>query len=152
MEFYNKKKSWYKDELELLITILVDMTVNNPRTFSVICVSIFNLINKLDKKNQAYYVGVVSKKLSSINNVGYNEIWLQRATMKIDKNKKYTDKVCEVVSGNSTQSIFGNDFITDQGLKDLLNKNNFIDRNKLSKISKVPKPEEVELFSEYNFI
>lgn len=144
--FYKKNKKWYAEEAELLIAILLSITVQNPRCFAVACVSIFNLLPKIPTKNQKIYSDIIFRKLLSINNIGYNEIWLQRCLCKIDKNKKYKNEICKVVKNERKISIFGNHFINDHNLKSLLDKNNFINRGKLSKISKVPRESEVKIF------
>lgn len=150
--FYHKNKNWYKNEIELLITILLNIVINNPRCFAVVCVSIFNLLPKLEKDKQKYFSDTIYRKLSEMNNVGYNEIWLQRSLCKVDKTKSYQDKMCNVVNLTKKESIFNNHFISDNKLKLLLNKNNFVNRSKLSKISKIPKETEVNVFDDYNDI
>jgi hypothetical protein len=146
-KFYEKKKKWYKREVELLITILLNIVSNNPRCFAVVCVSLFNLLPKLDKKQQKYYSDSIYEKLLSMNNIGHNEIWLQRSLFKVDKTKNYKDKICCVISQIEKKSIFGNHFITDIDLMGLLNNNNFINKTKLVKISKIPKTSEVDIFA-----
>lgn len=148
-KFYEKEKKWYVGETELLITLLINITQNNPRCFAVASISIFNLLTKINKKSQKHFVNVIYENLLSIDNLGYNAIWLQRCLYKVDITKKYNDQICQVVSCNKHDSIFGNSFITDVKLKTLLNKNNFIDRKKLSEISKVPMDSEVNVFDNY---
>lgn len=148
--FYENKKDWYQNEIDLLITVLLNIVTNNPRCFSVICVSIFNLLPKVQQSQKKYFVDTIYKNLLSINNIGYNEIWLQRSLYKVNKTKKYTDSICKVVSSEKKKSIFGNHFITKPKLKLLMDKNNFINRGKLSKIPTIPKPKEVKIFSNYS--
>ncbi len=149
-KFYKKNKSWYKKEIELLITILLEIVINNPRCFSVVCVGLFNLLPKLEINKQNYYIDVIYKKLLSMNNIGHNEIWLQRSLCKIDKSKNYNDKICNVISKKEKSSIFGNHFVTEPNLSKLLNKNNFINMNKLSKMSKIIQESEIDIFADYN--
>ncbi|MDD3150606.1 MAG: RNA-directed DNA polymerase [Candidatus Gastranaerophilales bacterium] len=151
-KFYNKNINWYKKQIDLLITILLDIVASNPRCFAVVCVSIFNLLPKLEKNKQKYFVDTIYRKLKGINNIGYNEIWLQRSLYKVDKSKGYEDKICNVVSGTQNESIFGNHFITDPQLKTLLDKNNFINKSKLSKMPKIPKESEVNIFANSDLI
>lgn len=151
-DFYKRSKIWYKKDVELLITLLLNIVVNNPRCFAVVCVSIFNLLPKLTKGQQKYFIDTVFEKLRCINNIGFNEIWLQRSLYKVDKTKIYEEKICNVIFNIENKSIFGNHFITDQKIIKSLNKNNFINRNKLSKMSKIPKETEVNVFDDYNDI
>lgn len=146
---YEKSKKWYSGETELLITLLINITQNNPRCFSVASISIFNLLTNINKKAQKYFVDLICNNLLGIDNIGYNAIWLQRCLYKIDPTKVNNDQICQVVSLTKKDSIFGNKFVTDQTLISLLNKNNFINRDKLSKISKVPKDSEVSIFNDY---
>lgn len=147
--FYKKTKKWYRAETEILITVLLSIVVNNPRCFAVVCISIFNLLPKLDADRQKYFVDTIYTNLLSINNVGYNEIWLQRSLYKVDKMKEYEDEICSVVFGVEKKSIFGNHFVTDKNLKTILKKNNFIVRGKLTKMTKIPHESEVDIFANY---
>ncbi len=151
-KFYEKNKNWYKKEVDLLITILLDIVVGNPRCFAVVCVSIFNLLPKLENDQRKNFSDIIYKKLIGINNIGYNEIWLQRSLYKIDNTKKYQDKICNVISLTINKTIFGGHFIHDNSLRTLLDKNNFIDRKKLLGISKIPKTSEVNIFSNSDLI
>lgn len=151
-KFYKKKKGWYKKEIELLITILLEIVINNPRCFPVICVSLFNLLPQLEKNKQKYYTDIIYRKLLSMNNIGHNEIWLQRSLYKVDKSKNYEDRICNVVSQNEKKSIYGNRFVTDITLNSLLDRNNFINRNKLSNIPKIPDENEVNIFANSDLI
>lgn len=146
-KFYEKNKNWYKNEIEIIVTVLINIVTSNPRCFAVICVSIFNLLPKLKVEKQKKYTNIIYEKLQGVNNIGHNEIWLQRSLYKVDKTKKYEDKICGVVSGTKKTSIYGNHFITDSKLKAILNDNKFIDKKKLAKISKIPKESEVNIFA-----
>lgn len=147
--FYKKPKKWYAAEAEILITVLLSVAVNNPRCFAVVCISIFNLLSKLDTEQQEYFVDAIYTNLLSMNNIGYNEIWLQRSLYKVDGARKYEDSVCAVVSGTQRRSIFGNHFISSSDLKTVLNKNNFIARGKLTKMTRIPQESEVDIFANY---
>lgn len=147
--FYRKTKKWYGQETEILITVLLSIVSNNPRCFAVICISIFNLLPKLNVNQQKYFVDTIYTNLLSTNNIGYNEIWLQRSLYKVDSTKGYEDRICNVVSGTEKKSIFGNHFVTDAGLKTVLNKNNFIVQGRLAKLTKVPNETEVNIFANY---
>lgn len=147
-KFYENKAIWYSNETELLITILINIITNNPKCFAVGCVSIFNLLPKLPKEKQKEIADIIYSNLLLINNVGYNEIWLQRCLYKVDKTKTYQDKICKVINSTMKKSIFGNHFVIDGTLKALLDANKFIDRGKLSKIPKVPNESEVNIFND----
>lgn len=148
-KFYEKDKKWYRSETELLITLLINITKNNPRCYAIVCISIFNLLTKIDRKSKKYFTEIIYKNLLDIENLGYNSIWLQRCLYKIDNTKEYDNEICRVVNLSNKKSIFGNHFISDKNLLLLLDRNNFIDRNKLSKISKIPKDNEVSIFDDY---
>ena len=147
--FYRKTKKWYKSETEILLTVLLSIVANNPRCFAVVCISIFNLLPKLDVDQQKYFVDTIYSNLLSMNNIGYNEIWLQRCLHKVDNVKEYEDEICNVVSEVEKKSVFGNHFVTDEKLKTVLNKNNFIVREKLTKMTKIPHESEVDIFANY---
>jgi len=149
-KFYSKKSSWYPyDNIEILVAILLEIGTNNPRCLPIVCVSIFNLVSLLSEKKKYTMYDIVYRKLLAINNIGFNEIWVQRCLYKVDTTKEYSDKICSVVYNKEKESIFGNHFITDKDLIKLLNKNNFINIEKLDKLSKIPSADEVDIFINY---
>lgn len=144
----SKKKSFIKNEnVEVLISIIVDIAYHNPRTYSIsntILSKLFNLIEDEEEANEI--ITKVIEKFKTIPNTGHMQIWLQRAIIKT----KYTDlvfceKICNLVNGDDIL-LWNNDWL-DEEVIELFSQNSILDEDLLSSISSIIKDDEVLMFN-----
>ncbi len=79
MEYFLKKEN-----LSVLISIVVDIAYHNPRTYPIsiaILSKLFNLLDNIETIKDI--VKKVINKFDNIPNTGHMQIWLQRATIKL---------------------------------------------------------------------
>ena len=118
--FYNKIISLTKVNIEIpiLVSILIDITFKNPRTYPIstaILSKLFSLTNSNFMKH--HILSLIEKKFDKIPNTGHLQIWLQRLTLLLDKDKIYNEKVCMKVLDsnipiwNKIRSIYNPIFI-----------------------------------------
>ncbi|MCS6933634.1 MAG: RNA-directed DNA polymerase [Chitinophagales bacterium] len=152
-KFYNRIKDITKtyQNITVLVSILVDIMYKNPRTYpisSAILSKLLSLIAETDKKNEI--IDLVCQKFEKIPNTGHIKIWLQRVTIKLDRQKQYSEKLCEKVNDQNLR-IWNSDWLEDN-LKKLIENTAIIDENVISEIDVVIAKEEVELFkTEYDY-
>lgn len=152
-KFYNRiaciKET--NQNIKVLVSILVDIMYKNPRTYpiaSAILSKLISLIPETDKKNEI--LDLVCQKFDKIPNTGHIKIWLQRVTIKLDRQKQYTEKLCEKVN-NPTLQIWNSDWL-ENNLKTLIETTAIIDETIIADIDVVIAKEEVELFkTEYDY-
>ena len=135
----------YKGNLEVLISIIVDIAYKNPKTYpisSAILSKLLSLINNVEIQDKI--LNVILKKFDKIPNTGHIKLWLQRITIKIDRNKKYEEPLCEKVN-DKTAKIWNSDWLNADFQK-LLTETTIIDEQIIEKIDKVIDSKEVELF------
>ncbi len=152
-KFNNRIKSITEtnQNITVLVSILVDIMYKNPRTYpiaSAILSKLLSLIPETDKKNEI--LDLVSQRFEKIPNTGHIKIWLQRLTIKLDRQKQYSEKLCKKVN-NQTLQIWNSDWL-ENNLKTLIETTAIIDETVIADIDVVIAKEEVELFkTEYDY-
>ncbi len=146
-KFYNRIKGINEtnQNITVLISILVDIMYKNPRTYpiaSAILSKLLSLIPDNDKKNEI--LDLVSQRFEKIPNTGHIKIWLQRLTIKLDRQKQYAEKLCEKVNNPALQ-IWNSDWL-ETNLKTIVEATAIIDEPAIADIDVVITREEVELF------
>jgi len=144
----SKRKYFIKSEnIEALISIIVDIAYHNPRTYSIsntILSKLFNLIE--DKEDSRKIIKKVIEKFKTIPNTGHMQIWLQRAIIKTGyTDLEFCEKICNLVDGDEI-SLWNNDWLNEE-LIELFNQNSILDADSLSSISSVIKDDEVLMFN-----
>lgn len=152
-KFYNRIKgiTEIKQNIEVLVSILADIMYKNPRTYTIasaILSKLLSLIPNTDKKNEI--LNLIYQKFEKIPNTGHIKIWLQRVTIKLDRQRQYTEKLCEKVNNPALQ-IWNSDWL-ENNLKSIIETTPVIDETVIADIDVVIAKEEVELFkTEYNY-
>ena len=118
---------------DVLISILINLAYNNPRLYSLVTGSISLLITKIeDVQYQKEIITKIRKKFEQLPNTNYLDVWLQRLTLKIDKDIIYTGKLCEKVIDNSV--VFWNSDWLNHKIKNLIEVTPIIDIDKIEKL------------------
>jgi len=146
-KFFSRIKSIneYKQNIEVLISILVDIAYKNPKTYPIAMAILSKLLSLLEKsETQEEILNAIKTKFDKIPNTGHIKLWLQRITIKIDRDKKYDEPLCEKVNDKSIK-IWNSDWLKADFQK-LLNETSIIDEQVIQDIDIVINQEEVELF------
>jgi len=146
-KFYNRIKGITEtnQNIKVLVSILVDIMYKNPRTYpisSAILSKFLSLIPDNDKKNGI--LNLIYQRFEKIPNTGHIKIWLQRLTIKLDRQRQYAEKLCEKVNDSAIQ-IWNSDWI-ENNLKTIIETTPIIDETVIAEIDTVIASEEVELF------
>jgi hypothetical protein len=131
--------------IEVLISILVDIMYKNPRTYpisSAILSKLLSLLNDPNKRDRI--LKSILTKFEKIPNIGHIKIWLQRLTIKLDRLKVYDEDLCHKVNDLSFQ-IWNSDWLNDN-LKTLISTIPIIDEQIIQGIDVVINQTEVQLF------
>lgn len=133
------------ENIEAMISYIVDIAYKNPRVYSVsaaILSKLFSLLNKSDVERLAI---VIQKKFQKIPNTGLMQIWLQRALIHSELVDTFSEPLCQIVSGQEVQ-LWNSSWLKSniQGFVDV---NNILDKDKLDNIDPIIQPSEVQIFS-----
>ena len=131
---------------EQVISIVIDIMYNNPRTYPI-CVAILSHIFKFfDKTKIEKYIDLIINKFKSLTNTIYLEIWLQRLTIPIDRNKKYSSgSICEKLY-NKSMNIWNSEWLR-ENIRRQFDENLIINENKIEKMLLYLSRTEVDAFS-----
>lgn len=146
-KFFNRIKGIkeYKQNIEVLISILVDIAYKNPKTYPIASAILSKLLSLIEKaETQEKILTAISAKFDKIPNTGHIKLWLQRITIKIDRNKEYDETLCKKVNDKSV-SIWNSNWLNADFQK-LLNETSIIDEQVIERIDKVIASKEVEIF------
>lgn len=152
-EFHNRIKSINEtnQNIKVLVSILAGIMYKNPRTYpiaSAILSKLLSLISETDKKNEI--LNLIYERFEKIPNTGHIKIWLQRVTIKLDRQRQYTEKLCEKVNDPNLQ-VWNSDWL-ESDLKTIIETTPIIDEAVITNIDVVIAKEEVELFkTEYSY-
>ncbi len=146
-EFYrriqNMKKT--KQNVPTLISILVDITYKNPITYPMSSAILSKFLSLIDNvKIQDEILNLITTKFNKIPNIGHIQIWLQRVTLKIDRQKSYHEILCKKLNDPKIE-IWDSAWLNDD-LNKLISLEPIIDEQVINKMDKIIKLEEVELF------
>ena len=86
---------------EQLISVLVDIMVINPKSYSVCTASISKILFSLSNIKRMKILTSIRRKFFTIANNDYLSIWLQRLTIAYDKKIPYESKICEKIYKNN---------------------------------------------------
>ena len=147
-KYYKRIKNIKKDKqnIKVLISILVDIMYKNPKTYptaSAILSKFLSLIEKTEEKKEI--INFIITKFDKIPNTGHMELWLQRITIKIDRDICHSELLCKKVNGKSKDDIWDSSWL-EKGFEKLLKETPIIDKEIIEKMDEVISKEEVELF------
>jgi len=141
-----------KQNIKVLISILVDIMYKNPRTYPIASAILSKLLSLIDEPSQRENIlQAVYSKFDKIPNTGHIKIWLQRLTIKIDRRRIYEENLCKKVNDPSVQ-IWNSDWLNNT-LQNLIASTTIISEQVIENINVVIESEEVQLFqNDYDYI
>ena len=145
-KFYNRIKGLeeIKENIKVLISILVDIAYKNPRTYPIVCALLSKLLTFLEEEQQVEILDEIKAKFKKIPNTGHIKIWLQRITLKIDREVEYEEVLCKRLN-DDTVKIWNSDWLSPE-IESIVNDTDIIDETLIEEIDKVIQSNEVQLF------
>lgn len=139
------------DSPEVLISLLVNLTYNNPRLFALVTASLSFLIARIENgKEQKELLIKIKNKFSQLPNTSYLNIWLQRITLKVDPSITYSGKLCEKVSDNNV-AIWNSDWLNPK-IKKIVEETEIIKNDVIKNIEITFSQEETEKLDVYDHL
>jgi hypothetical protein len=139
----------YREEnSKVLVSVLIDIAYNNPRTYPAIVAILSKILSlEVDSETVKTILNFIERKFDKIPNVGHLQIWLQRLTIKTDRNKNYTEKLCQKVNDSDTE-IWNTDWLT-KSINSVFACNPIIDEDKIDEVPQIIEPDEVKVVFGY---
>ena len=144
--FYKKiEKRKELKRLDVLIGISVNIAFKNPRTYPVVSASLSKLLEL--SEDSAGIIEKIRKRFTKLPNTEHLDLWMQRITLKIERDFSYQGKLCKKVAGNNIE-IWCSDWLKDD-LKTIISSSVIIDQEEIEKMKPVIESEEVAIFQQY---
>lgn len=135
--------------IDILISILVNLAYNNPRLYALVSASMSFIISEIeDVEYQKKLIGKIQEKFKQLPNTSYLNVWLQRLTLKIDPNIQYAGKLCQKVSEN-TIHLWNSDWLNPK-YKKIVEESDVIDRTIIEDIEISFSKDETDLLGMYD--
>jgi RNA-directed DNA polymerase len=146
-DFYRRVKNitTSKENIPVLISILVDIALKNPRTYSISSAILSKFLSLVESKEvQNQILNSIVARFNKIPNVGHLEVWLQRVVLKTDRQRDFDEKLCKKVN-DPTIHLWNSEWLN-KNLRDLIENESIVDEEILQSIDEVINIEEVQLF------
>lgn len=146
-KFYNDIQNKIKLMNTLpLISIVVQIAYENPRTYPISSALISKLLNyQSSTHDKSAILWDIKRKFDQLPNVDYMNIWLQRISYFIDSSMQYSDKLCKVL--DKTQKTIWNFEWLKEDIKNKFEHIDIVDRNRLLAMNYIIQLNEVNLFA-----
>ncbi len=147
-----------RKDSKILISILVDIALKNFRAIPKIFALISLYLSCLESDEEKIEIcKKIKNKFQNLPNVGHLEIWLQRLTIKLDRNQEQKELLCKMAKlgdGNEEvkfkkSEIWNCDWNLGSKIRLIINKTAVIDEAKIKEMSSIFSKEEVDVFAEY---
>jgi RNA-directed DNA polymerase len=139
-----------RDDILVLISILVDIMFKNPRVYPIgaaILSKFLSLISSGDDKNEI--VNAVINKFRLLPNIGYLEIWIQRIMLKTNYEIPFEEPICRKLN-DANISLWNSNWLNNNQLKQIITNCSIIERKIIEEMDEVIEEEEVRLFGSKN--
>jgi hypothetical protein len=136
----DKKLSY---DYQQLISIVSNIMLMSPRSIPQEVAVLGNIFNRLeDTKEVALFINNIMKKFKGIPNTGYVEIWLQRLSLLINRDHRYSEPLCQKVYDKI--EIWNSSW-----LKNGFDESTVIDNKVIDDLTMIIPRKEVDAFSKY---
>lgn len=87
-------------DAEVLISIVTDIALKNPKTYPICAAILSRLLRYLRSRvKKKSIIKKIKKRADKLPNTGYLEIWLQRIAYQLDDEFESDESLCDLVSG-----------------------------------------------------
>ena len=139
-------KLFQEENSKVLVSILVDIAFKNPRTYPVITAILSKILSlEVNIDIVIEILKSIENKFDKIPNVGHLQVWLQRLTIKTNRDKNYTEKLCQKVLDNNTD-IWNIGWLNNQTIKDEFINHLIVNEDKIEEMQQVIEPDEIKVF------
>lgn len=149
-EFYDRlyKNIIKKEEVGVLLGIVVDIAIKNPSVYPQTIAIIGVLIQGLEKDNVEKIINSLKEKFSSVSNSILLNVWLQRISYFLNPDIIYHDPLTDAVRGKNINSIWNSNWLSPK-YKAIIDKVDIIDRTILATIPALVPVKNVSFVSAY---
>lgn len=148
-DFYDSFKSAdiKNSNWTVLAAILVSIARDNPRTYGIVAALISLFAERMNKNERENLILEMYSKVTQWPNSSLLMVWLQRITLKIDKELKYDDPICRAVEEENF-NLWNHNWL-DESLKTGFCNELFISKNIIDSMTSTIEKKNVSPFYRY---
>ena len=140
-----EKMNKIKGNIQVLIAILTEIIMKNPAVLPQAITCISSLIQRTTKNKRNNIIDNIYNRLSSLPNIGYIQIWMQRLTYKVLA-KEYDEPLCKLVQDEEIKELWNLEWL-EPSLRNKISLSSICDREKRDSMSPTIKTDETMIFS-----
>lgn len=148
LDNFNKdllSNSEIEENILVLTSIIVDIMIRNPRTYSLATTILSRFISEIEEATiKEDTIKKILEKFKQIPNTGHLEIWLQRIIIKLWYDINFEEKLCKMVDDNSI-NIWESSWLINE-VKNIITNTNIIDNDIIAELDEVIDKDEVSIF------
>lgn len=132
----------------VLISILVDIAYNNPRTYSAVIVCIGKIMSlETDPCQIELVYDLIKKKFQSKPNVGHWKVWFQRLTIKTNRELEINsdEKLCQIAANKKKVQLWNVSWLKKEYQLTFTN-NKIFNEEIFHELDNIPDKSEVQIF------
>ena len=136
-----------RDDILVLISILVDIMFKNPRAYPIGAAILSRFLSSITS-GDANKIGIledVIRKFRLLPNIGYLEIWIQRIVLKTSYEIRFEELICKKLKDKNI-SLWNSDWLNDNRLKQIITSCPIVKEEIIEEMDEVIEEEEVKLF------
>ena len=131
-----------------IISIVIDIAIKNPKTQPVCFAIVSKIISLMNNIERDLLIDKLKIKFDKQLNIGYLEIWFQRAIKNHSGNIGYKEKLCNYIYDKKIE-VWNSNWISDKAILKIMKEVHFVDQSLFSSSLPVIKSNEFDLFSTY---
>ncbi|GKO69449.1 RNA-directed DNA polymerase [Klebsiella variicola] len=134
------------DSSESIISVIMDIAYRNPKVYPVsfaILSKFLTLIN--DEEDRIKLLTDIFHKFHKLPNVGYFELWFQRASISNIASFEFQENLSKIVKGENPQ-LWNSEWIASSKLLRILNNTPIVNFDKLLMVKPIIEDDEFDLF------
>lgn len=134
-----------KEDVNVLISIIVDLIYKNPRVYSIGFAIISKLMTLMKNQDSARIILTdILEKFKKTPNTGHMQIWLQRIAIPFNSELVFSEPICKLVAGE-VLDLWDSTWLHPE-LKTKLSSLDFIRKEKMKELSPVLEMSEINVF------
>ena len=129
-----------------LVAIITDIACHHPRTYPVCAAILSKLLSFVSDDEGVELLEKIRRKINKIPSTGHMEIWLQRISLPFNREIKYQENICRIVSGENCE-LWNNEWIPNRKLRGIIDCRKIINKEEMDKIQRIISRQEFRLYT-----
>lgn len=142
--FYNDINKENVRDVDVLLAIITDIILRNPRICPIGIAIISKLLSNLSLDMQKERIKLINEKFKKISNNAYIEIWLQRIALIVNSDIGFKGVLCQIIIQDNNELPWNSEWLNDK-FKEKLDFT-FVDQKELQNLKLLVHPKEFRTF------